>query len=463
MLPPVLGKDRFHGNGNANLVYRLHDLQNIPRAVADGVSSICMNGLLRSGKKQEARSPTESKLRFFSSRRHKPVIVTTMIAGALMLVLVIAGLIAAILLITQEKNRTQDALLEAKDNFERAEQNCQRAETNFQNALNAVDRMLTPLSAEQLAGAPQMEPVRRKILHDALQFLEKFQRENNADPGGRPQMAQAYARLASVNAALGHSEQSEKAYRQALDLFAQLHSENPETVKYRYWLASCTGNFAELLRSDPGRYEEAESLFRQALIHWKNLIADFPQEADYRTNLAQTLQGLGYLLWTTDRFKEAEESYRVALDGYEQLANDYPSQAKYRMGQGWIHNSIGVLLETTGRPRDAEQSFRRALDLLDSKEEGAQGERNRSLAHLGMLLALNGCFEEAEKVQRQQMKNAENATIRNPIGLALLYRHLAVLLGATGRSGEAEEHFHKAIDLQTKLLTQSPNECRLPI
>jgi len=73
-----------------------------------------------------------------------------------------------------------------------------------------------------------------------------------------------------------------------------------------------------------------------------------------------------------------------------------------------------------------------------------------------MLLALNGRFEEAEKVQRQQMKNAENATIRNPGGLALKYRHLAVLLGTTGRSGEAEELLHKAIDLQTKLLAQSP-------
>src|SRR5207244_5865295 len=57
------------------------------------------------------------------SRRHKPVILTTMIAAALTLVLVIAGLVAAILLISQAKNRTQDTWREAQDNFERAEQN----------------------------------------------------------------------------------------------------------------------------------------------------------------------------------------------------------------------------------------------------------------------------------------------------------------------------------------------------
>jgi hypothetical protein len=125
--------------------------------------------------------------------------------------LVVAGLIAAILLITQEKNRTQDALQEAKQNFEKAEENRRRAEANSQNALDAVDRMLTPLSSQQLAGNPQMEPVRRKILEDALQFLENFKQENSADPGIRPVMAQAYARLATVSGALGHPEQAEKA------------------------------------------------------------------------------------------------------------------------------------------------------------------------------------------------------------------------------------------------------------
>jgi serine/threonine protein kinase/Tfp pilus assembly protein PilF len=390
------------------------------------------------------------------SRRHKPVIMTTMIAAALTLLLVIVGLVTAILLITQEKNRTQEALREAKDNFEEAEQNRRRAEANFQNALNAVDRMLTPLSSEQLAGVPKMEPVRRKILEDALQFLENFRQENSADPVVRPEMAQAYARLASVNAALGHSEQAEKAYRQALDLFALLHSENPEKVNYRYWLASCSTNLAGLLRSDPGHYEEAEKLFRQALVLWKELIADLPQNADYRSNLAQTFHNLGYLLWTTDRFQEAEGSYRAALNGYEQLANEYPDKITFRLSQGWIHNSIGVLLETTGRPRDAEQSFHRALAFLSLTEDGAQGERNRTQLHLGLLLAQNGRFDEAEEVQRQLIRQAEDEPAHDPGDLALKYRHLAVLLAATGRSEDAKQNFHKAIDLQKKLLAQSP-------
>jgi tetratricopeptide (TPR) repeat protein len=73
-----------------------------------------------------------------------------------------------------------------------------------------------------------------------------------------------------------------------------------------------------------------------------------------------------------------------------------------------------------------------------------------------LLLAQNGHFEEAEKVQRRFIRDAENAAVPNPGGLAILYRHLAGVLAATGRSGEAEEKLHKVVDLQTKLLAQSP-------
>jgi serine/threonine protein kinase/Flp pilus assembly protein TadD len=390
------------------------------------------------------------------SRRHKPVIITTMVAAALALLLVIGGLVGAIFWVTQEKNRTQDALREAKANFETAEANRRRAEANFQRALDALDRMLAPLKAHELAGSPKLEPVRRKILEDALQYLENFKQEYSSDPAVRPEMAQAYARLASINAALGHSDQAEIAYRQALDLFGRLHSENPVTADFRNDLASCSAQLGEILRRNPGRYGDSESFFRQALIFWKDLISDFPGKASYREGQSETLHNLAYLLWTTDRIPEAEQTYQAALTGYVDLARDDPSTVKYRNYQGWVGNSIGVLQETTGRPRDAEESFRRALDLFDPKEEGVKAERNRSLIHLGLLLAQNGQFGEAEKAYRQLMRNAEEDAVRNPGDLALRYRHLASVLAITGRSAEALENIHKAIDLQNQLLTQSP-------
>jgi tetratricopeptide (TPR) repeat protein len=73
-----------------------------------------------------------------------------------------------------------------------------------------------------------------------------------------------------------------------------------------------------------------------------------------------------------------------------------------------------------------------------------------------LLFAQNGRFDEAEKIQRQLIKQDEASVSQDPSDLALKYRHLAVLLAATGRSEDAKQNFHKAIDLQKKLLAQSP-------
>jgi hypothetical protein len=394
------------------------------------------------------------------SRRHKPVVMTAVIAVALILPLVIAGLVAAILLITREKNRTQEALKEAKANFETAEENRRRAEANFQNALIAVDQMVSRASEEQLAGVPQMDPFRRNILEDALHFLETVIQENSTDPAMPSKMAPAYfVRVAYIQAALGPPDQAQKAYQQALDLFARLQTRDPDTAAYhRNWLASNSSSLANSFRANPARHKEAQTLFRQAVDGWKKLIADFPENADYQAKLAQTRHDFAYFLWITDRIMEAEESYRLALAGYEQLATDNPNQVSYRISQARIHNSIGVLLETTGRPQDAEQAFRRALKIFEKDPtQQTQGERVRSQVHLALLLAQTGQFEEAEKVLRLLTRQAEDGGAKDPDGLALGYRHLAVVLAAVGQFEEAEQKLQKVIDIQKKLLAQTPS------
>src|SRR5262249_25431716 len=155
-------------------------------------------------------------------------------------------------------------------------------------------------------------------------------------------------------------------------------------------------SLANSFRANPARHKEAETLFRQAVDGWKKLIADFPENADYQAKLAQTRHDFAYFLWITDRIQQAEEFYNEALTGYQELATQYPNEGKYRWGQGWVHNSIGVLLETTGRPLDAERSFRRALGILDKDPaSGAQSERDRSQAHVALLLTQNGRFAQA--------------------------------------------------------------------
>src|SRR5262249_56566376 len=57
-----------------------------------------------------------------------------------------------------------------------------KAQEHFRQARAAVDLMLTRVSQEQLLRVPGMEPVRRKILEDALTFYRGFLKHNSDAP-----------------------------------------------------------------------------------------------------------------------------------------------------------------------------------------------------------------------------------------------------------------------------------------
>ena len=97
-----------------------------------------------------------------------------------------------------------------------AEEQKQAAEANFKRALEAVDQMLTRVGEAQLLHVPQMEPVRRDLLQDALRFYQEFLRERGDNPLVRSEAAKAYRRVGQIQVLLGQRDEGEEAYRQAV-------------------------------------------------------------------------------------------------------------------------------------------------------------------------------------------------------------------------------------------------------
>ena len=69
-----------------------------------------------------------------------------------------------------------------RDSLTREEKQRQQADASFRDALGAVNQMLLQVGAVDLADVPQMEPVRKKLLAEALSFMHKFLAERGADP-----------------------------------------------------------------------------------------------------------------------------------------------------------------------------------------------------------------------------------------------------------------------------------------
>src|SRR5205823_5685115 len=116
----------------------------------------------------------------------------------------------------------------------------------FKRALEAVDQMLTRVAEAQLLHLPQMEPVRRDLLQDALRFYQEFLRERGDSPVVRSEAASAYRRVGQIQVQLGQRDEGEEAYRQAAALLEKLLAEFPDDPGFRNRLAGIHNDLGQL-------------------------------------------------------------------------------------------------------------------------------------------------------------------------------------------------------------------------
>jgi eukaryotic-like serine/threonine-protein kinase len=84
-----------------------------------------------------------------------------------------------------QRDRAQTAEALAQSRIGETEAARKEAVANQRTALQAVDQMLTRVADDKLADVPQMEPVRKALLEDALKFYQGFLRHNSVDPALR--------------------------------------------------------------------------------------------------------------------------------------------------------------------------------------------------------------------------------------------------------------------------------------
>jgi serine/threonine protein kinase len=113
----------------------------------------------------------------------------------------------------------------------------QEAIVNLQQAREAVDQMLTRVSEEKLFNTPQTELLRKALLEDALKFYRRFLRQAGSDPAVRLGTGEAYRRTGQIYRQLGHPDQAERAYREAIALLEKLVTDSPIDPANRLALA----------------------------------------------------------------------------------------------------------------------------------------------------------------------------------------------------------------------------------
>src|SRR5262249_34738242 len=122
----------------------------------------------------------------------------------------------------RQRKAAEEARDEAKREKEEEQRQHRRADRRTRDALEAVDRLLTRGGADGLQHAPQLQHLRRDFLLDALDFSERFLRDNSDDPALRDQSGFAHRRVGMILDRLGEPGQAARSYREALTFFEGL-------------------------------------------------------------------------------------------------------------------------------------------------------------------------------------------------------------------------------------------------
>ncbi len=216
----------------------------------------------------------------------------------------------------------------------------------------------------------------------------------------RPVNSRARYNLGNRLSAVGRDEESEKAYRKAIEL--------------RSDYAEAQYNLGNLLR-DNGQTDEAIIFYKLAIQNRKKL--------KKRSEAASIYNNLASVLVNRDELDEAMKYYQLALKTYPNYAQAY--------------SNMGVIMDRQGKTQEAIAYYRKALEL---NPDYAQASNNLAKA----LKTINA--PEAAKQYELAFKDKPEAERKELLYQA--YNSLAVEMIKVQKHTEALEFYAKALPLK---------------
>jgi tetratricopeptide (TPR) repeat protein/serine/threonine protein kinase len=348
------------------------------------------------------------------------------------------------------------ALATAKANETAAKLAQKDAQENLKDALAAVDQMLTRVAEDKLLYVPQMEPIRRDLLLDALKFYQKFLEKQSDDPVIRREALLAYRRVGRIHAQRGQFQDAVRAYRNAIEMFDKLGPAAFADPVLLREMSSCQIECSWPL-DELGDAEEAVQKIRRAVELAVKLDEIQPGNRPHLVNarifLARTL--------ISQQPDEAEKILKANLE----LADDDISR------QG-VHAMRGAMFRATRRLAQAEESYREALKCAEhmARENPTVNWVQHVLAcdqgALAGVIAADQRWGEAEEIQRRAVRIMDK--LASDFSNSLTYRRTqadfliehAGFLKQLRRTADAEKVYRRAVDLYEKLAADFPS---LPI
>jgi tetratricopeptide (TPR) repeat protein len=331
----------------------------------------------------------------------------------------VAGLLAALVVVMLGSVIGLAALwLLAEERAKLAEQRQAESDESLRRGRRAIDRYFTTVSEEELLNVDGMQPLREKLLREAVNSYQEFLDQHQDNPRLQEEVAIARRYLARI-------------------------------------------------KSHQGRSADSEADLRKAIERLQVLVRDHPGDAGYVVELAHAHESLGTVLSKMSQTKEALESYRETWRLLETLG---PADARERRARSLLavaHRGIGIVQLGQGETGDGLRALQQALQMYaaicrDQPDDETWLGLALTQQFLGSALINQERLDEAEKLLKdalaihQRFSEAKHVHSEVKQQLARTLHRLGVLEFHRKNWNEALVHLERALTMNRQLARANP-------
>ncbi|NQT14521.1 MAG: serine/threonine protein kinase [Planctomycetes bacterium] len=334
------------------------------------------------------------------------------------------------------------------------------AEAGYSHARVAVDDFFTRVSEDTLLNQPGMQPLRRELLEQAMDYYRQFLQERGDDAAIPDELAMTYFRIGRITEQIDSPDEALPSFQRALEMQKRLVAEHAADREHLKALGNTYSAVGGVLFKQH-KLDEAQQAHQEAVAIRGRLAGADPRQPELQRTLANSLMNLGLVERGRGDFDEARDHFEEAQAIRRRLLEDTPGSETVRRDLGMGCYNLGNLCLSL-KPRDLEGAQANFEEAADSFRE-LLGEEPDDLANqhrlavccrlLGDLECVTGDSEAGATLYQEALERMQSLAGSNPdipeyqAGLARLLMNLGQLESDQGRSEPALEFFGRALEM----------------
>jgi eukaryotic-like serine/threonine-protein kinase len=348
-----------------------------------------------------------------------------------------------------------------------------RAEARFNDVRKLANSLMFEIH-DSIKDLPGSTPARKLLVTRALEYLDSLSREASTDVSLQRELASAYERVGDVQgyfyrSNLGDTSGALQSYQKAVAIRQALAKSAPNDLAVQSDLADSYAKIASV-EVMIGETQESVDKYRLAQAIQERLARAEPPSENSRFKLANTRDAIGDALADFPDWKAALEEYKQGLVGFVSLSAINPKDVSYRRMTALTKTKIGFVFENTDRIAEALKEYQEALSILKAlvveDPSNALLQHNLAFTHLdiGDILAKLGEYGPARKEYLEAvsidelLSGADPADMRIGRNLAMTYAHMGDNEMKAGQSEAALQAYRNALALAEKRTAANPGD-----